>query len=238
MPLYNKGGYFLAEGGNTNTIQYHDPLVYSSDYRSQMSKFCMISLPLEIKLDNPVDIHNSSISMKPLLMHQEGMNLRCRPQLPKNLHHVYFPSSVCTIEAWLDVKHQWSVPTIYFTYPLVIWHRRLNTHFEDTFPGRRKNNVMFVKLYLIRFTRVLYRYIYWQVLSLCQSSHINFPLASATQRRAAAVFSGRLADKIVLATSKECRIKAFGKIDSGIKIMRIYVSPNVVISFNIWVMRI
>ena len=86
---------FPRRGGQ---YQYHDPLVYSSDYRSQMSKFCMISLPLEIKFDNPVDIHNSSISMKPLLMHQEGMNLRCRPQLPKNLHHVYFPSSVCTIE--------------------------------------------------------------------------------------------------------------------------------------------
>lgn len=52
----------------------------------------------------------------------------------------------------------------------------------------------------------------------------QLPLASATQRRAAAVFSGRLADKIVLATSKECRIKALGKIDSGIKIMRIGLS--------------
>lgn len=50
------------------------------------------------------------------------------------------------------------------------------------------------------------------------------PLASATQRRAAAVFSGRLADKIVLATSEECRIKALGKIDCGIKTMRIGLS--------------
>ena len=105
MPLYNKGGYFLAEWGNTNTIQYHDPLVYSSDYRSQMSKFCMMSHPLEIKFDNPVDIHISSISMKPentleTFIDQSG---RKDPQVQaataKNLHHVYFPSSVCTIEA-------------------------------------------------------------------------------------------------------------------------------------------
>ena len=67
----------------------------------------------------------------------------------------------------------------------------------------------------------------------------QLPLASATQRRAAAVFSGRLADKIVLATSEECRIKAFGKIDSGIKTMRICLSKcGHSIPFNIWVMRI
>ena len=65
----------------------------------------------------------------------------------------------------------------------------------------------------------------------------QLPLASATQRRAAAVFSGRLADKIVLATSKECRIKALEKLTVVSKPCA-YVSPNVVIPFNIWVMRI
>ena len=48
---------------------------------------------------------------------------------------------------------------------------------------------------------------HWKVVSLCQSSHINPPKipASASQRRAAAVFSGRVADKMVLATSL-CRV--------------------------------